>query len=445
MRKADAALERAVDAVQRAQARGADQAEAEVTTARRFSAEARGERITSLERSDTSTLTLRVMCNGRRATLSTTEVDPAQLDAIVERAVRVAEYVDIDPLLGLPDAFAQDNGEALQLFDRAVDERADDDRLSDALEMERALRQADRRIVDGGSSYYGDATIGVALANSVGFARAYTATRASRSASPLALDGQTKRTAHFGTAARYLDALDTCTSVAKMAARRATELFGARKAPTGTMSVIFERDVAAAVLGDLFSACSAANVAIGNSWLADKIGECIGSPLVQITDNGRIPRALGSSPFDAQGVATQETVVLENGIMRSFLSNTYYGRKLGIASTGNASGGGVGPTTFALAIGTSTLDDLIASTKRGILVLDIIGFAHEYASGSYSRGARGLYIENGEIAYPVEEFTIASEMGHMLMGIDAVADDLIYDASIVSPSFRIHEMSIGGA
>src|SRR5487761_2360656 len=248
MRKADAALERAVDAVQRARAKGADQAEAEVTTARRFSAEARGERITSLERSDTSTLTLRVMCNGRRATLSTTEIDPAQLDAIVERTVKAAEYVDIDPLLGLPDAFAQDNGDALPLFDRAVDERADDDRLSDALEMERALRHADRRIVDGGSSYYGDATIGVALENSVGFARAYIATRASRSASPLALDGQTKRTAHFGTAARYLDALDSCTSVSTMAARRATELFGARKAPTGTMSVIFERDVAAAVL-----------------------------------------------------------------------------------------------------------------------------------------------------------------------------------------------------
>lgn len=445
MRNSMQALELAKNTVAQALEVGAHQAEAVVMTARKFSGEARGERITSLERSVASALTLRVICGGRRASCSTTESDPTILAAMIRKTVDAAAHVSVDPLLSLPEEFAPDDGIDLELYDSSIDQREDDARLTDTLTMERSLRSADSRIIEGGSSHYADATIGIAFANSHDFARAYTTTRASRSSSPLALDGSTKRTAHFGTAARYLGALDTCVEVAQLAAKRATELFGARKAPTGTMTVIFERDVAASVLADLFAACSAANVAVGNSWLTGRIGDRIGSSQVMISDNGRIPRALGSHPFDSEGVATRVTPVFEAGVLRSYLSDTYYGRKLGISSTGNAMGGGVGPTTFALQPGTVTLHDLIATTKRGILVLDIIGFAHEYASGSYSRGARGLYIENGEIAYPVEEFTIASEMPRMLSGIDAVANDICYDSDIVSPSFRIDEMSIGGA
>jgi PmbA protein len=189
---------------------------------------------------------------------------------------------------------------------------------------------------------------------------------------------------------------------------------------------------------------NAANVAVGNSYLADAIGETIGSPYVTIVDDGRLPGGLGTSPFDAEGTPTRSTTVFERGVLKTFLYDTYYARRLGAQSTGNASGGGIGVNNFYLRSGDKTLDELIASTARGVLVYDTIGFATEYASGTYSRGARGIWIENGEPAYPIDQFTIASNFKAMLAGIDAVADDAIFDGGIVSPSFRVAEMTISG-
>jgi PmbA protein len=208
--------------------------------------------------------------------------------------------------------------------------------------------------------------------------------------------------------------------------------------------VIFERDVAASVLSDLFAALSASNVAVGNSWLTERIGERIGSDLVSIFDDGTMPGLLGSTPFDGEGVPTQRTHVFDRGVLRTFLYDTYYARKLGAKSTGNSTGGGVGANNFYLETGDRPLEAIIADTKRGVLVMDTIGFATEHASGTYSRGARVYYIENGEIAYPIEEFTIAGTFPQMLAGIDAVANDLRFDAGVVSPSFRVNEMTVSG-
>jgi PmbA protein len=208
--------------------------------------------------------------------------------------------------------------------------------------------------------------------------------------------------------------------------------------------VIFERDVAAAVLGDIFSSLSAANVTIGNSFLAGRVGERVGSELVTIVDDGLLRRGLGTSPFDAEGVPTRKTVVFERGTLLTFLYDTYYARKLGAATTANSSGSGIGPNNFYLVPGERTLDELIAATPRGVLVLDTIGFATESVTGTYSRGARGFLIENGEVAYPIDEFTIAGNLATMLGAVDAVANDLRFDGSIVSPSFRVAEMTVSG-
>jgi PmbA protein len=153
---------------------------------------------------------------------------------------------------------------------------------------------------------------------------------------------------------------------------------------------------------------------------------------------------LGSSPFDGEGVPTRRTVIFRNGVLETFLYDTYHGRKLGAASTGNASGGGIGPNNFYLEPGTKTLEDVIAGTPRGVLVVDTIGFAGESVTGTYSRGARGLWIENGEVAYPIDEFTIAGNLTEMLASVDAVANDLRFDATIVAPSFRVAGMTISG-
>jgi PmbA protein len=423
---------------------GAEQAEVSISIGRRFHVEARDRTISKLEGSTGKGLHARLYVGGgRKAALSTSDFSTGHLRESLSRVIAQASYVAPDPFAALPEQFAE-TGVDLGLYDEALASRDDAAKVDDALAMERVIRESDARVTNSSGSHYGDSISTTILANSGGFASAYTATRASRSSGPVAEDGDIKRTAHYGTASRTLAGMEDVDYVGRMAARRAVDLFGARKPPTMRVPVIFDRDVASSVLDDLFAAIAASNVAIGNSWLASKVGEKIGSDLVTIVDDGRLPGELGSSPFDGEGVATRRTPVFERGVLKTFLYDTYYGRKLGAASTGNSTGSGIGPNNFYLAAGDRSVQELIAATPRGILVLDTIGFATEHASGTYSRGARGFFIENGEIAYPVDEFTIAGRFIDMLAGIDAVADDLRHDGAVVSPSFRIAEMTISG-
>ncbi|MGA8533298.1 MAG: TldD/PmbA family protein [Candidatus Tumulicola sp.] len=437
------ALEIAAHTIGVAASAGAREAEATVSIARRFHAEARDGVVSKLEQSTAKSLHVRVFVDGRKASLTTSDLSPDGLHAAVARTIAGARHVASDALAGLPDRFATDLP-ALDLADRRIETRAPDEKVDDALALERLVRAADSRIVNSNGSSYTDAASITAIANSAGFAAAYGSTRAGRSTGPVAADGAVKRTAHYGTAARHLERLESPESVARTAARRAVELFGARKPPTMRVPVIFERDVASGILDDLFAAVSAANVATGNSWLIGRLGTRVAGDCVNVVDDGRIAGKLGSSPFDGEGVATRHTPVLEGGLLRTFLYDTYYGRKLGAASTGNSNGSGVGANNFYMEPGERSLDELIASTSRGILVLDTIGFATEHASGTYSRGARGFFIEGGELAYPVDEFTIAGRYLDMLAAIDAVANDLRFDGVIVSPSFRIADMTISG-
>ena len=398
---------------------GASDAEATLAVSRQFPAEVRDTTIAQLEQSTSKGLHVRLFVNGRRAGLSTSDFSDEALRAALRATVDQAAQVAEDPLSGLPDAFASDWPD-LDLEDPALTSREDAAKVDDALALERLIRAADPRIENSSGSDSGD------TATTVGD------------------DGGAKRTAHYGTAGRKLADLESVGFVAATAARRVVEMFGARKPQTMRVPVIFERDVAAAVLSDIFAALSAANVAIGNSWLAGRVGERIGSDLVNLVDDGRLPGKLGSSPFDGEGVATRRTAAFARGVLQTFLYDTYYGRKLGAASTGNAAGGGIGPNSFYLEPGSGTLEDLVAKTPRGVLVLETIGFATEHASGTYSRGARGFYIENGELAYPVEEFTIAGRFPEMLAAVDAVAADLRFDGSVVAPSFRVGEMMLSG-
>jgi PmbA protein len=442
----EADLEFAAHVVSLALAAGASEAEATYTVTDRFSTEARGSEVVKLEQSVGRSLALRVFVAGAKASLGTSDFSAEALRAAVGEAVDAARFVGADAQGGLPDDVVPPApfGD-LELYAPDVRERAAELKLEDALELERAVRAAHAAVVNSSGSRVADATSSVALANSKGFAGAYRVSQASVSASPIASDGPDLRTASYGSAARSYASLESVVAVAQKAARRATEMIGARRPPTMRCPVIFERDVASLVLSDIFTAINAANVAIGNSFLAGKIGTRIGSDLVTIVDDGRLPRGLGSSPFDAEGVPTRRSVVFERGTLRTYLYDTYYARRLAAASTGNAAGGGIGPNNFYLEAGSASLAALIASTQRGVLVLDTIGFSTESVTGTYSRGARGFAIENGELAYPIDEFTIAGNLSTMLGAVDGVANDLIFDQSICCPSLRIAEMTVSGS
>ena len=440
----DSPLAVAEEAVRLALAAGATEADATSAVVRRFNAEARHETLVKLEQSTGRSLTLRAFVAGAKATLSTTDLSAEGMQATVRRVVEAARYVAPDPLAALPDPEEAPSGDALGLYADDVRARGAEEKIADALAMEAGVRRYDPRVTNSAGSRSADTIAEVALANSRGFRGSYRTSSVLRVANPIAQDGEDRRNAAYGSAARSYAALESVAGVAAMAAQRAVDMCGARKPATARLPVIFERDVAAAVLSDVFASVNAANVAVGNSFLAGSIGEQIGSDLVTIVDDGLLARGLGTVPFDAEGVPSRTTVVFERGVLRTFLYDTYYGRKLGAASTANASGAGsIGPSNFYLQAGAGSLDDLIAATPRGVLILDTIGFATEHVTGTYSRGARGFMIEGGELAYPIDEFTIAGNFASMLAGIDAIANDLRFDGSVVSPSFRVAEMTIG--
>ena len=433
-----------------ATAAGATQAEATYTISDRFSTEARDTEVVKLEQSIGRGIALRVFVDGGKASLGTSDFSADGLERFVRETVDAARFVAPDAHAGLPDldataGVADADDDTLAMYAEDVRAREPEKKIADALALERFARAADTRIVNSSGARVADATSTVALANSLGFAGVYRASQASIGVGPIARDGEIKRTGSYGNAARGYAGLERVEVVARKAAQRAVAFIGAKKPPTMRVPVIFERDVAALVLSDLFAAVNAANVAIGNSFLVDRIGERIGSDLVTIVDDGRVPGGLGTSPFDGEGVATRRTPVVERGILRSFLYDTYYARRLGAQSTGNASGGGIGPNNFYLLPGFGDLDALVASTARGILVLDTIGFSTESVTGTYSRGARGFLIEGGELAGAIDEFTIAGNLREMLGAIDAVADDLVFDQGIVAPSFRVAEMTVSGS
>lgn len=441
----DEALALAAFAVTAAMEHGATAAEATLSINHRFGAEARGGELTKLEQSRGRSLSMRTFVGTQRAAMSTSDLTHDGIRALAKRIVAAGAFVNADPHAGLPDTVTPAHEDAaLEMISADVAKREPAAKIDDVIELERLIRQADPRIDNSRGSHTGDSQATIALVNSLGFRGAYRMTSASRSTSPVARDGDDLRIGSYGTAARGYAGLESVASVAREAAKRALDLCGARRPGTLRAAVIFERDVAAAVLSDLFNAVNAANVAVGNSYLTDAIGEAIGSSQVTIVDDGRLPGGLGTSPFDAEGTPTRMTTVFDRGVLKSFLYDTYYARRLGARTTGNASGGGIGVNNFYLYAGDQTIDEIIASTPRGVLVYDTIGFATEHASGTYSRGARGVWIENGEIAYPVDQFTIASNFKAMLAGIDAVANDIRFDSGIVSPSFRVAEMTISG-
>ena len=442
----DEALALAESAVALLAAAGATDADASVSVADRFACEARNDEITKLERSRGRTLHVRAFVGSRRSTLVTTDLSHDGIALLARRVVAAAAFVGEDEYAGLPDGAEPDGVCDHDLLTVADDvaERPDEAKIEEALAMERAVRQADARIANSDGSRVRDSLASLALANTRGFRGVTQGSQVVRSAAPVALDGDDKRIGHYGTSARGWSTAESAQAVALHAVHRALALVGARKPATMRTAVIFERDVAAAVLGDVFSALNAANVVAANSWLADRVGQRVGNERVTIVDDGRLRGGLGSAPFDGEGVPTRETVAIRGGVLESYLSDTYWGRRLGMGSTGNASGGGVSANNLYLVPGTGTLDELVASTERGVLVLDTIGFATEHASGTYSRGARGIYIEDGKPMYAIDEFTIASTFQDMLAGIDGIAGDLRFDSTIVSPSFRVAEMTISG-
>jgi PmbA protein len=265
---------------------------------------------------------------------------------------------------------------------------------------------------------------------------------------PVVEDGDgKKRRGHYWTASRHQSGLEPAEAVGAEAARRTLRKLGARKVPTTEASIVFDPDVARSLLGAFAGCIMGGAIWRKSSYLLDREGSAVASSLVDIVDDPLLPRGPGSRPYDGEGLRSRRNVVVEAGVLKTFLLDSYSARKLGRTSTASAArSGGVGPSTsnFVLQAGATTPEELLAKTSTGLYVTEMMGFGFNAITGDFSRGAGGFWIEQGQLAFPVSEVTISSNLDTMLKGIDAVGSDLVLKTSTASPTFRIDRMTISG-
>lgn len=440
----------ATDVVKRCLQRGATAAEVIAREETEFSVSVRLGAIDTLTEADSSALGLRVLVDGRQSSVSTSDYRASALETLVDEAIALARVTSIDESADLPDASAMaDNIPDLELYDPAIAELSADARIDMALRAESAARDVDARITNFDRGGFGTTVGRTVLANSLGFAGSYDSTMISLSAIPVATDGDAMQRDYWYDMRRSLADMEPPESIGRKAAVRALRRLNARKVETCDVPVVLEPTVARDLLGTIFSACSGESVYRKASLFADRRGERVAATGLTIVDDGRVPRGIGSRPFDGEGLATRKTIVIRNGVLEEFLLNTYTGRKLGLPSTGNASRGIVGQASVGsgnlyIEPGVQGIEEIVRSVKSGFLVTDLMGFGVNIVNGDYSRGAAGMWIEDGEIAFPVEEVTISGNLKEMLQGIDMIGNDLEFRGRTAAPTLRIDRMRVSG-
>ena len=444
----------AAELVSRATQGGADVAEAIARSGSELSVKVRLGETELVEEAGHRAIGMRIMKGRRVALTSTSDLTPAGMDRFVKDALELAELSQEDPFAGPADPALLAKGPFPDLgtFDPAGGNIDAAEAKARALEGESAARAFDPRITNSEGATFSRQAGGFAVVLSSGFRGGYRGSYSSLSVVPVAEDeGGKKRRGYYWTARRFLDELESAKSVGEEAARRTLKKLGARKVPSCEAPVVFDPDAARSILG-LFAGCiMGGSIWRKSSFLVGRENTEVASKLVSIVDDPLIPRAPGSRPFDGEGLASRKNVVVEDGVLRTYLVDSYSGRKLGRASTASASrgsSGGVGESTsnFILrAPVTTPAADIVASTKRGLYVSEMMGFGFNAVTGDFSRGAAGFWIEDGKLAFPVSEVTISLNLGELLKRIDAIGDDLDLRTSTASPTIRVSSMTIAGA
>jgi PmbA protein len=441
-------------ALSHARERGAAAADAMLVESEGFEARVRDREIDFVSQARERTLGIRVFVGDaqglRSALTSTSDLARSAVEAMTEEALALARATAADPAAGLPEGGFASETPDLELFDPADRPLEVETRIDCARRAEAAARAVDPRISNSEGSQVSSHFDRVLYGNSAGFFGEYQSASHALSCEPIARENASMQRDSWMTLHRRMAQLEDPAAVGRRAAERALRRLGARRVPTCEVPIIFDPRTARSLLAHLFSCLSGYAVYRKMSFLAGRIGEAIASERVTLIDDGRRPGGLGSRPFDGEGQPTRRNVVVERGRLRSYFLDTYSGRKLGLASTGNASRGAasapsVGPTNLSLEPGTQSLEEIVATTPRGLLVTELIGQGFNPVTGDYSRGAAGLWIEGGEIVHPVEEVTIAGNLGEMLCALDAVGRDLLWLGPIASPSLRIAGMTLAGS
>ena len=395
-------------------------------------------------------LALRVFIGQSVAAASTSDLSRESVTRLVDEAVSLARITAPDPLSGLPGV--DDLCRAvpdLDLADPAGHDLSPEDKIELARRCEAAALETDPRITNSEGGDFADRRARYAYATSHGFASEYETSSFSLSVAPVASrDGEMQRDSWYHVT-RHRRRLDAPEEIGRIAASRALRRLGARRVKTVEAPVIFDPVTAASLVRHIAGAASGPALYRSASFLLGKLGERIAAPSVTIVDDGTMAGGLGSRPFDGEGLPVRRTVLVDGGVLRSYVLDTYSGRKLGLPSTHHAardgSGVSVSTTNLYLAAGDSSPVDLIKSVKNGLYVTELIGFGVSGVTGDYSRGAVGLWIEDGVLAYPVEEITVAGNLLDMFRAVEGVGNDLTFRDRTAAPTLLIGHMVIAGS
>jgi len=441
----------AMDLLAKAKRGGATEADIIIADGETFAVQVRLGAVDRLTKAREKHLGLRVFVGKRSASTSTSDFTADSLNQLVAETCILAKAVVEDQVSGLPAADQLAGAKPdLDLYDPT--RLNTEQQIELAKRVEAAAMSTDERVTNSEGGDFDSSSGRVVLGNSHGFLGEYQSSSFSMSVSPVATDPETgamQRDSWYAVQRKFAK-LDSPEAVGLEAARRTVRKLGAKKVATQRVPVVFDSETAGSLMGNLCSAVSGYSLYKGASFLAGQLDKSLAPEYVTVYDDGRVVGGLGSRPFDGEGLPTRKTTVVERGILKSYLLDTYSGRKLGLASTGNASRSvgenpSVAPTNFYLAPGTKTAQDIIKTVKQGLYVTDLIGFGINMVTGDYSRGAAGFWIEGGELAYPVEEITIAGNLRDMFAGIEMIGSDLVFRGRIASPTVKIAEMMLAGS
>jgi PmbA protein len=445
----------AADIVAQALRSGVSDAEVTIREGDEFSTSVRMGEVETLKESGSRGVGLRVLVQAddgyRVASTSSSDFTSDGIDHLVKGAVALAQVTSIDPFAGLaePAEFGQLDGD-LQLYHDDVYSLPTEERIAWARRAEAAAMAVDTRLVNSDGASFDAATGRRIFANSRGFSGEYRSSYCSIAVSPIAqsANGEMQRD-YWWSQARAFRNLDQPEAVGQEAARRTLRMLDARRVPTQQAPVIFAPEVARGLVGAIFDAATGDAIYRGASIFNGLLGETVAADTVTVIDDGTIPGGFGTSPFDAEGLPSRRTVIVEHGVLRNYVLNTYAGRKLGMKSTGNAGRGLAGNPyldagNLFLEAGVQSPDEILHGVPQGLYVTRLMGQGVNLVTGDYSRGASGLWIENGELTYPVQEITIAGNLKDMLRSITAVGSDLVFRGATAAPTLRVDGMTIAG-
>ncbi|MBI1260678.1 MAG: TldD/PmbA family protein [Rhizobiales bacterium] len=446
--KSGSVLESASALVERAMKAGADAAEALVVEGASLGVSWRLGKLEDVERSEGQDVGLRVFIGQRQAMVSSTDLSEKSLAPLVERAIAMAKVAPEDPYIGLADPalLAKDLPE-LDIFDPTPFPDAEALAAKAAETEEAAL--AIKGVTNSGGAGASWGRSGMALVTSGGFTGSYTGTSHSFSVSVLAGEGTAMERDYDYSSARHQSDLDTTITIGRNAGERAVRRLGARKVKSQSVPVVYDPRVSGGLVGHFAGAISGSSIARGTSFLKESMGKRVFADGISIIDDPHRHRGLRSKPFDGEGVANHLMNLVDKGILTTWLLDCATARQLGLTTTGHAArgiGAPPSPSTTNLYMEAGTVDPktLISDIKQGLYITEMIGMGVNGVTGDYSRGASGFWIENGELAYPVSEITVAGNLKDMFLNMTP-ADDLAFRQGTNAPTLRVEGMTVAGS